>query len=466
MHRTSIFFLNVTSFIRAYSWHAYDPERCDQYKLQKNRLPNLQYVTTKYKIWPVLEEINEATGNLDSLFGCEYALEKIWFNQHPVNCSRAKFLIINDWYDGGFGSQMHVMGAALGLALNFGRVLLQIPVAHAKLQWQVNSTFCLFGNSKKNLECYYEPWSSCSVFDALGPDAITMLGRNKVKYFNISSSEYQLLASKEEKNIFRAIKLVSSKNFERTAMIDEYSELFHKFIPISLLKLVRCSPMFPNFHYYWWRAISVMYLLRPNNRTLNWMSEQRNSNAYRLPPPHVYVDSPMIGVYIRKGDKHLEMEDISLTAYKNATKIVYDKYFARLKKFLNITTAPSLFLATEDSRVLKDMIEWAEKEGWELYYTNLFNRTGLSAEMTAEQKKQMGYEVHHELEYLSMLLNIDYLLRCSAWVCALRSNFCRIIDELRATVGGKLHAPYADLSIETCVKPPCIGKGIRNFDWR
>lgn len=34
-----------------------------------------------------------------------------------------------------------------------------------------------------------------------------------------------------------------------------------------------------------------------------------------------------------------------------------------------------------------------------------------------------------------MLLNLEYALKCDAFVCTLMSNWCRLIDELRATVG-------------------------------
>jgi hypothetical protein len=64
--------------------------------------------------------------------------------------------------------------------------------------------------------------------------------------------------------------------------------------------------------------------------------------------------------------------------------------------------------------------------------------------------------VHDKLEYISMLLNLYYSLRSEAYVCTLRSNSCRIIDELRATVGGKANRFYADLSIESCPHPPCL----------
>jgi hypothetical protein len=44
------------------------------------------------------------------------------------------------------------------------------------------------------------------------------------------------------------------------------------------------------------------------------------------------------------------------------------------------------------------------------------------------------------------MLNLDAHIRCSAFVCTHSSNFCRLIDELRATVAAKAHRPYVDLS--------------------
>lgn len=64
--------------------------------------------------------------------------------------------------------------------------------------------------------------------------------------------------------------------------------------------------------------------------------------------------------------------------------------------------------------------------------------------------------MHDNLEYISMLLNLYYALRSEAYVCTMASNSCRIIDEMRATVGGKANRFYADLSGETCAHPPCL----------
>ncbi len=74
-----------------------------------------------------------------------------------------------------------------------------------------------------------------------------------------------------------------------------------------------------------------------------------------------------------------------------------------------------------------------------------------------------GVGEYHDLEYLSMLLNLDVSLRCDAWVCTLASGWCRLIDHLRATVGNKAQYIYADISEETCPHPPCYSFGVADL---
>ena len=112
-----------------------------------------------------------------------------------------------------------------------------------------------------------------------------------------------------------------------------------------------------------------------------------------------------------------------------------------------------------------------------------------------------------------MLLNLEYALKCDAFVCTLMSNWCRLIDELRATVGesmleitlwfsrtqytalkttylsqysspqhiysiifyfilfcsvllgNRAHLPYVDLSVESCGKAMCFNEGVKDFEW-
>ena len=99
----------------------------------------------------------------------------------------------------------------------------------------------------------------------------------------------------------------------------------------------------------------------------------------------------------------------------------------------------TLFITTEDPAVLKEAQEWGKDNNWNIAFTNLFDRSVQTAYKTWEEIHRRGYKpVHDDLEYVSMLLNLQYALRCETWVCTLASNSCRVIDELRATVGGKV----------------------------
>eukprot|EP01041_Mallomonas_annulata_P005082 gene5082-10171_t len=342
------FFLLI--FVRSIpitAWHAYDMSgmlpsskdgTCNKYEIS-NDIKHHTTISNRFdKPWT-----NEIFGNIDTgsnafLFGLEYSLEKIYQHQHPKNCSAVKFIINPSQRVAGFGSEIHVEGALLAYAMSTNRVLIDNEITTHFMSWKFKNKFCS-SQKKFNKECYYLPWSSCSLDDALG-------GRNH----NI---------------ILKALNGVEVED-------------------IKVL-----NPMRRDALNYWWRAISATYLMRPNIATLQWLEQHRT-----LPLAH------------------------------NET--------------------------SEDPSVLKEAQLWAEKTGWKLVYTTIFDRNKSQAKLNRFVKKGL------EEEYLAMILNLEYSLRCDAWVCTLASNFCRIIDELRTTIIGKAHRPFIDLSIETCSKPPCV----------
>ena len=116
----------------------------------------------------------------------------------------------------------------------------------------------------------------------------------------------------------------------------------------------------------------------------------------------------------------------------------------------------TVFIGSEDPDVIDQALRWGEKHKWRILYSKLFDRrtdvsTGLDWIKQVKMKRKQQFK-HHEHEYLSMVLNIYYHVRCNAYVFTLPSNFCRIIDELRAAVGGKITRPFAELGIAGC--PP------------
>lgn len=125
----------------------------------------------------------------------------------------------------------------------------------------------------------------------------------------------------------------------------------------------------------------------------------------------------------------------------------------------------TLFITTDDAEVIKQADKWGNENNWGIAYTTIFDRAIQEAARTYKEKIQKGgSHIHDPLEYLSMILNLDLSLKCEAWVCTLASNSCRIMDELRATVGAKANRWYADLSIRSCSEPPCYD-GEHLFNW-
>jgi hypothetical protein len=92
-------------------------------------------------------------------------LQAIWDNQNPPDCSQANYIIAHPATTG-FGSVMHVEADALALALKLNRVLIRSDGIHPIHDWQTNTPHCK-KQGVRSLECYYLPWSKCTLADAM-----------------------------------------------------------------------------------------------------------------------------------------------------------------------------------------------------------------------------------------------------------------------------------------------------------
>jgi len=156
--------------------------------------------------------------------------------------------------------------------MNLGRVFLQNPHTLDYLNWQVNNPFCHTQKIKKNnLECYYESWSSCTfndVFHFNNNHSIQNISSDQIKEIksmNLTKEEIKLMLI-DQTNVYEIKKKYDSYESLLTFDLGQYS---HGFIPNSLLPTLQCSPMNSSFYYYWWRAISTSYIIRPNVYFLN-----------------------------------------------------------------------------------------------------------------------------------------------------------------------------------------------------
>jgi hypothetical protein len=387
-------------------------------------------------------------------------MEAIWQNQHPPDCKNAKFLISEGWAQG-FGSEVHVIGVGLAIALNTKRVFVMNPegpltTVERDNSWQVRNSFCE-AQGKKSMECYFEPWTSCSFEDALQGKTIAELkAQHRVLYF--SDTDFNGMPE-----------LMSSK--ERTLLLESRGDV-PLLKPTIFEHLLSCSPIRDTFTYhYWWRAISAAWLLRPNPTVLALMDKHRADVGLD------HNKEQCVSIYVRRGDKHVEMKFVSVNVYLETAKMLWDtglvpgpggspKQLAHNNSGLS-TTKGVVFIGSEDSSVIENAKTWGQQEGWKIAYTNLFDRrivsAGLNWSVQVQHRKSKAQK-HHDLEYFSMLFNIDYHMRCNAFVCTMPSNFCRLIDELRATIGGKANRHFADVG-ESCKQPPCLDNQIGDLGW-
>lgn len=89
------------------------------------------------------------------LYGTAWAQDMIYRHQHPANCTRTRFLALRQ-RPSGIGSNLHVLGQALALAMNLGRVLV-LADPDPRFLWH-NRSFC---RGAVSWECWFLPMSGC-----------------------------------------------------------------------------------------------------------------------------------------------------------------------------------------------------------------------------------------------------------------------------------------------------------------
>ena len=145
--------------------------------------------------------------------------------------------------------------------------------------------------------------------------------------------------------------------------------------------------------------------------------------------------------------------------------VPFETYASTAKKIWNSANDKSssphlLYIGTEDPQVHIDAKNWGEKNNVIIRYSNI-SRLILSDKRSSIKQHDLEASLpkNHEMEYISYLLHLSETLRCDIFICTVPSNYCRLIDELRTTIGAKADYINADISSETCQNPPCI----RNF---
>lgn len=263
-------------------WHAFEKSLMEKINHTACEIYHHDAFDTSWysnmKLWPGLHhnfpQKHQHTTDR-GIHGWRWAVNEIYKKQHPPpeqDCKQQKFMIGSEfWF--GFGAEFHVWGAALAGSLSMDRIFIQSP--DAKDKFQISNDFCKESPSPENLECYYEPWSSCVLEDALGgKEGIELyramrdqrMHQQKVpeevlkNYKGPLLSEYvisddlqqRLNTDSERESALNDIK----KDLEpfQTVIIWNQASL-QKVIPTLVLPFVdNCLPMQKQYQYYWWRA--------------------------------------------------------------------------------------------------------------------------------------------------------------------------------------------------------------------
>jgi hypothetical protein len=454
------------------TWHPYDlnknyPKNChSNLHSEQVKVPNKDFMN-KIGLWPNLVSTYYAKHG-EVMYGFAEGIEHAWKHQHPANCSQMQFLVVEAGWDQGFGSETHVIGSGLAVAMNMNRVyVLRLNKENTdefKLKrnyaFEIDTSFCR-EQKKMSLECYYLPWSSCTMKDV----EIVLQGKSLDETLIIEPDHYDPYNPR----LNYLDKYHQSQPVIRIRLNAFMNDDLH--MPRNLHRLWECSPIRNDLYRYWWRAISTAYLLRPNPWTLSQIALYRKNN------PQLQFNAEVdkcISINIRRGDKHIEMTLLTNnTAFFETANLLWKDYVPK-----NIATSiigkqqqqnqkPILFIGSEDPFALEEAKIWTKQHQWRLIINEVFDRHQVQAWMNYTEQQTLiasGHSLHHEREYLSMIFDLDYHLQCSAFVCTMGSNFCRIIDELRATVGGKANAVYAEMNCPVS-EMPCINSHI-DIGWR
>jgi len=139
---------------------AVDPSYVCQDTKENTKPKPIHASDNKFNIWPGLQSPASLERG-EQLYGMYEAMEVIWTNQNPPDCSKAKYLLSEGWTQG-FGSEMHGYGVGLAVAIDMGRVFVQT----GSWTWRYKNRHCQMQN-KYSLECYFLPFSKCTLKDAL-----------------------------------------------------------------------------------------------------------------------------------------------------------------------------------------------------------------------------------------------------------------------------------------------------------
>eukprot|EP00435_Cladocopium_sp_Y103_P056160 s363_g18.t2 len=314
------------------------------------------------------------------LYGTAFAQKTIWEHQHPADCSKIKYMAFYHT-PAGIGSQLHLLGQALALAMHLGRILV-IPNKDSQRHFE-DPTFC---PGEAGWHCWFQHITWCKPRG----DVLKIYG------------------------------------------FPEHGGFKGKDVPEVFHPLLKCSPVKPRFWFYWWRAQSIAYLIRFNQKTRTALDQLRSETLFQC-KEHVkakLLEPGMISAHVRHGfklweAKIFEFEDYveqmdALAAGNQKLRVLYKEVAESNTSFTFPSEAyarRAVFLSTEDPLVVVKALKLcAAKDPWKVIYTKV-DRNNKDSWMHVEKRGAARREV------MLAMMNLELALEADAWVCTLTSNW-------------------------------------------
>ncbi|DBB13180.1 TPA: hypothetical protein ACH3X3_004930 [Trebouxia sp. C0006] len=391
----------------AYQHHLYTTSALSTERSQLNCTP---------EVWPAGSWTgSNSTGQQrpgQQLYSSAIAQHYIFKHQRPIDCQSQRFMLYaSDSKDShGIGSTLHLATWALAEALEQERILLFLPTPAGL--WTQGS-FC--SNYSNLHDCYFEPISSCNFEDVLTDTILA-----EVPFWDQTADQKHLQFVRS-----------SLEGLNAAATADTGGR--HTLVPAGALALLGKDVIPSQKIYFWWRAQAIAFIVRPNARTLQEIQRRKQQQSWSGVPDGT------ISVHIRHGDKGKEMKLVPDVEYlRKAEELVQS----------DRSLHNSIFLSSEDDESIKF---FKKLENWTVLSTDVPRPHGGAISPIA-----FAHQIGSDEEMLNSLVNLDLALECSGWVGTIRSNWNRLIEELRSTVRCKAHQPYIDAH---------SGWSVTEYDW-
>jgi Alpha-(1,6)-fucosyltransferase N- and catalytic domains len=323
--------------------------------------------------------------------------QRIYAHQHPRDCSKARFLIIEREWHAGFGSTVHIKAYSLLIALMSNRILIDSP----DIQWTM--TFAASCESQ-DWACYFAPLTNCTLPEDW----------------------------KSRSRPFKSIKVsLTNNNYDNNqpqyATTVAQMQLAPDAPGIGTVRVngdILGAPQFNAKPASWWMTQATGYVARPNKRTLQAVCYIWDCIiGPRQQPPR-----PFAAMFIRRGDKWWE----------SRLREPFE-YFDLLEGLdRNLPEAiKSVYVGTDDPAMLSQVAREYSYD-WDLIWMG-YHRSSQGSQHHEEVARY--HTAKMELQVLLTLAEVFVSASADVLVGTLSSNQCRLMDELRK-LQGKGRMPY------------------------